>query len=183
MGALVVVIAVIALTGCGGSSSSDDQNGGPYLDVMDVVEIGPYTSDAVKAINGIYAVWNEARNAKDVHKRATILRERVPPVVDTFQAAYQPTIDRLEAFPVRSAPGDELRRIETDIIKEWRQALSTLRRELATSKNPWQAMVTFDHTNNGMVRRFGQRVSTLVANLSAPEQQMARTAVRQMFGG
>jgi hypothetical protein len=176
---LVVAIAVIALTGCGGSSSSDDQNGGI---LMDVPEVMVQTSDVVKAIYGIYAVSFEARNEKDVHKGATILRERIPPFVDMFEANYQPTIDRLEALELRSAAGDTLRGIEIDIITEWKQALSTLRTDLATSDSARQAMDRFDDTNDEMIRRFGQRLNTSVEDLPAPEQQLMRQAVRQTFG-
>ena len=152
---------------------------------MDVPEVSYVvgTSDALKAINGIYVVWYEARNEKDVHKSAAMLRERIPPFVDMFEADYQPTIDKLEAMELRSAAGDELRSIEIDIIREWQEALSTLRTDLATSDSARQAMVTFDDTNNEMADRFGQRLNTYVASLRAPEQQMLRQAVRQTFFG
>jgi hypothetical protein len=179
-GALVVVIAVIALTGCGGSSSSDDQIVGLPIDVS---EVAVQTSDVAKAIYSIYVVSFEARNEKDVHKAATILRGRIPPFVDMFEAAYQPTIDRLEALELRSAAGDTLRDIEIEIIREWKQAVSTLRTDLATSDSARQAMDTFDDTNNEMIRRFGQRLNTSVENLPAPEQQMMRQVVRETFGG
>ncbi len=180
-GAVVVVIAVIALTGCGGSSSSNDQNGEFHVSPIDVGEVGFATSEVGKPIYGIYAVWYEARNESDVHRRATILRKRIPPVVDMFEAAYQPTIDKLEALELRTAPGDELRSIEIDLIREWRQALSTLRTDLATGDSALQAWVTFDDTKNEMLRRFGQRVNTFVADLPAPEQQMLRQVVADTF--
>jgi hypothetical protein len=180
-GALVVVIAVIALTGCGGSSSSDDQIVDLPLDVGSVsAAVG---QSMLKAIYGVYRVSYEARKEKDVHKRARMLRERIPPFVNMFEAGYQPTIDKLEALELRSAAGDELRSIEIDVIREWEQALSTLRTDLATSDSAWQAWVTFDDTKDEMVRRFGQRVNTFVASLPAPEQQMLRQAVAQTFVG
>lgn len=152
---------------------------------MDVPEVSyAVGSDAMKAIRGIYAVSYQARKEKDVHKRATMLRERIPPLVDMFEADYQPAIDRLEALELRTAMGDDLRSIEIDIIREWHQALSTLGTDLVTSDDSaWQAWVTFDDTANEMARRFGQRLNTLVASLSAPEQQLLREAVRETFVG
>jgi hypothetical protein len=179
----VVVIALIALTGCGGSSSSDNQNGGPSDLPIDVGEVGFATSDVGKAIYGVYRVSYQARNEKDVHKRDAILRERIPPFVDMFEAAYQPTIDKLEALELRTASGDELRSIEIDVIREWQQALSTLRTDLATNDGAWQGWVTFDDTRDEMVRRFGERVNTFIADLPAPEQQMLRQVVADTFPG
>lgn len=193
-----LLVAVVALVGCGGGDSSEPIVEPPLTEVgteseetarqpviRDVTAIRTAIEggEIDEAMTSVYALLNRAGEEKDIQKSAAMLRRGVPPLADRAERSLPDVRAALARLRLRTATGKKFSEFALFIAIEDVRMLVSFRRGLQTSEYAWDAATEFGELNNALSAEAGRRIERLQREAPADERAALDRAVEEVYGG
>jgi hypothetical protein len=193
----LVVIVGLTASSCGGSSEGGplvgpspttvgtvSENVGRSAVVRDANAIRKANESgrSTRAIQGVYSLLNRANAKKDANDGAAMLTAQLPALVERYGVSYPLYRAKLLRLKLRTQGGEALRQLTLQFYGRWSRELPRFRDDVASSSNPWGAVIRFGKRNNAANASLEHKLGRILAKLPPGQRKSLLLAVQQVFG-